>query len=232
MCSSFSTLPIKLNRIFNDDSGGSRLAKIKNQTYIIEILNWDKWQDSQCGKKHWVKLDKTYFHDPRIRELNAAAKLVFVYTLCESGIQNSREVVTKLHEIALSCSLRANFVQNAIEILQQNRLIILKKAVNKKREEKKRKEKTFCFSFSFDKIYQAYPRKVNREEGFKLLEETVRNDQDFEDLKAALENYKSTQRPMKYVLNFDNFCRQWQRFIPIQNLSTTQKVIWEAPDDE
>jgi hypothetical protein len=91
--------------------------------------------------------------------------------------------------------------------------------------------------FDFESIYAAYPHRLNQNKkaGMKRLSANIKNEQQFNDLKRAVENYSSYVKKERvepqFIKTFGTFCSSFEDWImPLMQVNVTQKPLRRAPE--
>jgi len=68
--------------------------------------------------------------------------------------------------------------------------------------------------FPFKEIYNKYPKRIGEKAARKHFETTVKTDQDFKDIQAALKNYLESERVAKgFVMNASTWFNNWRDWV-------------------
>jgi len=63
----------------------------------------------------------------------------------------------------------------------------------------------------FEEIFSQYPRQTYREKSLKIFLETITNNEEYNKLKKAIENYKDSDEVWKgRIMNFTNFLPDYE----------------------
>jgi hypothetical protein len=70
------------------------------------------------------------------------------------------------------------------------------------------------YTDGFEEVYQSYPRKEGKSNGFKIYQRDIKSPEDRNLLIAAIQNYvaKKSDRP-EYMLHFSTFMGQWRDWL-------------------
>lgn len=71
--------------------------------------------------------------------------------------------------------------------------------------------------FDFDSVWILYPKKIGKKEAFGYFNTTIKNEEDFSNIKKAMDNYikylKNNQMPAKYIKSGCNWFDAWEDWI-------------------
>ena len=73
-------------------------------------------------------------------------------------------------------------------------------------------------SFSFDFVYNQYPSKTGKKAAERYFKSSVKTEQDFKDIQAALKNYIASERVKKgFIQNASTWFNNWRDWINYQD---------------
>lgn len=71
--------------------------------------------------------------------------------------------------------------------------------------------------FDFDALYQKYPKKLGKKRGLDICSRQIKNRDDYELLKIAIENYKkhceANETEFRFIKQFDTFMGSWRDWL-------------------
>lgn len=83
--------------------------------------------------------------------------------------------------------------------------------INKNDKNEKKENKTYDFDF----VWNQYPNRIGRKQALRHFEASVKTDDDYTDIKRALENYKKSDKVARgFVQNGSTWFNNWQDWIP------------------
>lgn len=89
----------------------------------------------------------------------------------------------------------------------------LQEAMDKDKDMDKDKYKDMDKAFS--ELWELYPNKDGRKQAYKHFEASVKNEQDFKNIKSALDNYLNSQKVRNgFIKNGSTWFNNWQDWIP------------------
>jgi len=90
-------------------------------------------------------------------------------------------------------------------------------ATKEKDKEKDKEKEQRAVVFDFDLVYKNFPRKEGKSRGMKKCKSQITTEKNFQDLKAAVENYAKLKADTekKYIKNFGNWMDEWEDYIII-----------------
>lgn len=103
------------------------------------------------------------------------------------------------------------YINNNINNNNSNKRIKNKYAPN-------RIEETQRNEFDFDAIYEIYPRRRGKREGYKIFCSEIKTAHDYEQLTRAIKNYSSTtiDTDPKFIKYFSSFMRNWRDYLTVE----------------
>ena len=83
--------------------------------------------------------------------------------------------------------------------------------------------------FDFDSVYKNYPRKLGKAAGMKKLKREIKNKEDFENLKIAVDNFcqlmKNERRAADKIPYFSTFANSWQDYLQFEQEDFSAPII-------
>ena len=85
-------------------------------------------------------------------------------------------------------------------------------------------------SFSFKDIYERYPSKIGRKAAERHFAVTVKTDQDWKGINAALDNYLKSEKVVKgFIQNASTWFNDWQAWEKVVPVSSAPKIVKSEP---
>ena len=76
--------------------------------------------------------------------------------------------------------------------------------------------------YDFELVYKLYPRKEGKLAGFKKLQKTIKNEEQYILLVQAVQNYaklcQAEGRERQYIKMWSTFCNNWQDYVDTADL--------------
>jgi hypothetical protein len=95
---------------------------------------------------------------------------------------------------------------------------------DKDKDKEKDKEKEKETLFDFDALYAEYPRHEGKAEGMKRCKAQIKTQQDYDNLKMAIANYKAIAKE-PYIKHFSSFMTNWKDYIEKPKQNTSQNSL-------
>ena len=201
----------------------------------ISIKNWEKFNPRKDRVNFsWLRLDNNFFQDQAIFNLNDAQKCLFLFFLCECSKKNNPSVEFSIKYISVILGKKNDEIVKDIQCLDKLGVLTAKSrhktgnvptnslATNERNERNERNEvkeslKIAGTNFDFENIYKNYPRKEGKKKGFQVCMKKIQTEQNFHDLKKAVENYSKhcdiMRQEIKYIKHFSTFMGEFEDWV-------------------
>ena len=180
----------------------------------LQVKNLEKYQPHYKDNRRllWIRWDIAAMRDYKISKLTPAQRWLFIGLVC-LATENNNQV--PLDEIWLSRELGflKNHIRKEIQMLQTLELIVTN-CNNSSPTYIHTIHTDSTLQFPFEDVYKNYPNKVGKREALRHFEASVKNDQDWLDIQAALKNYLESERVAKgFVQNASTWFNNWRDWI-------------------
>lgn len=199
----------------------------------LEIKNWEKYNPRNDRTNHvWFRFQNNFFFSDDVFDLDNLSKLVFVYLLCESSKKGSAQIVISVSKVcaALKTSDKEfnQLIQNLVnfgvirraEANQKPALChdLVSLQTDKQTDITPPQPKVAVSNkpvFSFEDVYNHYPRKEGRKAGEKVFKRDIKTEDDYSNLLLAVKNYSAlvTGRDKQYIKQFSTFMNNWRDYL-------------------
>lgn len=206
----------------------------------ITVVNWDKYQSFSDRTRYpsWFKLHRDIGSAAGLSGLNAAQKWIWVILLAECCRKKSSKINVNTTWLANLAGVEKAFVFGAIEILVFNGTLTVNSRsthglltdnsrvthgqlnTEEIRGEERREEKRRSLDqnkFDLERLYGLFPRKVGKKSGMAKLKAIVRDQDSFDRMKLAIENYckycAHHKTETRYIKHFSTFVNSWEDWI-------------------
>lgn len=101
-----------------------------------------------------------------------------------------------------------------------------RKEIKRKENKTKESDKSDEIVFDFESIYNAYPRKEGKTNGFKKLTSEIKSVDDYNSLKEAVSNYAEqvSGQDKKYIKLFSSFTSVWRDYIEVEEFGDPVEI--------
>jgi hypothetical protein len=86
--------------------------------------------------------------------------------------------------------------------------------------QRRKKKSKNSYPEEFEEIYQSYPKREGKSQGFRVYEKEISSLDDLQQLTAAISNYRRAKSGTehKYLLHFKTFMNQWRDWLEVPSL--------------
>ena len=114
-----------------------------------------------------------------------------------------------------------------------NKRLTTSKNIDNKENDKKEDTPASPRSFSFKDIYDRYPSKTGRKAAERHFAVTVKTEQDWQDINAALANYLKSEKVLKgFIQNASTWFNDWQAWVKPLIPGVKPKIFKSEPVPE
>jgi hypothetical protein len=189
----------------------------------ITIIDPDRWGLKYGEKRQWYyKMRLDFLSDPIVQGLNNHTKMVLLALISESLRENKHQISMCLDFIKHQLRVDLDVVKLSLRELKVNNIIEMESNVRTQLIEENRIEynrtkqnKKVCSNagaserYSFDLIYQEYPRKEGKTIGINKLKKIVKSKDQFNLILEASKKYnlycKLNNTDRKYIKLFSTW---------------------------
>lgn len=192
----------------------------------VEIINWSKYNPRSDRKiTVWFRFQNDFFLSQDLWGLNDAARLTFLFLLCEASKRQSAAVRLSIDYV---CTQRG---RNRKQIIEDIQCLADRGVVNPPnggqapdkvlatRQDKtgQDKQNTIAQPDGFAVFWSGYPRKVGRSKAESKYNAALRAGHSPDDLIKARDNYlnhlKENQTEAKYIKHGSTFMSEWKDWL-------------------
>jgi hypothetical protein len=228
----------------------------------ITILNWEKYNPRKDIKStSWFRLQNSLFEDPNFFDFSPEELLLWIYLLSMASKKQDGQVRLSLAHAEKIGRLTLGIIESALEKLKslgcvevrlkqrEEHVTLLSPAPHATDVTNEKNDTNITnvldvaqtqtvMNFDFELIYNEYPRKEGKQEGFESCRARIRTRSDYDKLLMAVKNYRLRcdrhKVEKKYIRYFSNFITSghWKDWIaPAPDISqieylTKNKINW------
>jgi hypothetical protein len=222
-----------------------------DSSYHIHVIKFDKHNTKSTGKiLPWFKLDRGMARSSKFLKLNSGSKHLWLWLLCEAAGSRQRMAICHGGDMEREVHIARDRLEVHLRELVSLEWIRIVKSpeirVDKSREEKKRIEETSkpvglpdlvlenespkppSKIDEIEKIYLAYPRKIGKADGMRVLQKTILTEIQVEELRKAVANYAESCRISG---SEEKYIKHWSSFVGTLEIPRWRDWIdWTPPE--
>jgi hypothetical protein len=217
---------------------------MSNESVSIEILDWNKLlSDKRIKRALWFKFPNDFIFRPEYNDLTYEELGLYAVICSYASMVNEPVVlVTNSPCDLITKKIPFKVLKSLIKKLD-GRIVKIHLGQSQDRREEIRLEENKC-CFDFEPIYQAYPKRKGSQakaEGMNQLKKTIKTQEQYDNLKRAVEIYHQLCTEKKdvgteFVMQFKRFCKPttWQSILDEahdqQLVMQSEEDLWIYPD--
>lgn len=218
------------------------------------VRGFEKYNPRSDAKaSSWFRLENDWLQDGRVFEWNNDKRIVWIYII---GIYSAKrnkgsgEIVPKIASIV--CRVSENKLLEIInEFADAQAIELIEKChghehhplpratatgpTNERTNERTSSKQEITpnagasGNFDFNDAYEKYPRKVGKSAGLKTAQKTVKNEDDYNNLLKAINNYSTHVKgnDPKHIKHFSSFMSEWRDWIEYAGEKGVVERAWD-----
>lgn len=206
------------------------------ETIEVTIVEFDKYKGrADVQHNSWFRCSNRILEDQVFFDFTHEEVLVWIYLMSISSQANHATIHVSLHRAHHVCRLRPEAVKSAIKKLSKFNIIKIPRirsvrgryvddtrtcATDRQTDRQNITHTTADPEVGvreLEEIYEKYPRKEGKTRGIAKLRSSVKNLQDLEEFKKAVDNYtqhlKKSQTEKQYIKHFSTFVGEWRDWL-------------------